>query len=64
MSRASAIARAVRGGVFCSQQVLGVVEEAMGEMVRGAVLAQAGDSRREECRGIATTAAVGQAGAG
>jgi len=55
-----------RGGVRVAvpAEVLGVVEQAVREVVRGAVLAQAGDGGGEGARGGLVAVALGLAGAG
>src|ERR1022692_1036618 len=57
----SAGAGAATGEVW---EVPAVVEEAVGEVVRGAVLAQAADSRGKGCRGGRVALVGGEAGAG
>src|SRR5215471_5584996 len=54
------------GGLVIAQaeQVLGVVEQAVGEVVGGGVLAQAGDCGGERCAGVRAGFGGGEAGAG
>jgi len=54
------------GGLVIAQaeQVLGVIEQAVGQVVGGGMLAQPGDRRGERRAGVGATIAGGEAGAG
>ena len=53
-----------RGGILVAQVVLGLVEKAVGEMVRGAVFALAVDGRSQGLADSGITRVVGQPGPG